>query len=536
MDSGIDRSVSLVFKRLAPLGILVLVYGFAAILQPFANFPFHDDWTYAWSVEHLLKTGELRILDWSVHYPFAQILWGTLFCLPYGFSFFALRVSTLVLGWMGALALYATLREFGRTRAESLFGTLILVANPVVFVLTFSFMTDVPFLSVSNIAFLFIVRGLSRRNLFELWLGCALGAGAFFIRQIAIAIPGSLLLYVLLAPSYRSWRFILPPLTLTLLICLMPFLIGHTSGLTGQYTAKTTWVIDFWLHRYYQALPGILRILTHTGLALVPVSMSVIASFYRRRLFWASITVLFVLTVGSILFSGEILQPLDGMWRLSTLGKERYLLKGVTVPDFLPAWFNYPVFVLSLFSAAGIIVKIIDVLGLGTEKPFALLVWYALMHFVLIMALWLFDSWGSDRYSVVLLPPLVLLLTCSQLRSKITLTSIAVLFTLSMLVTWNETQTSRATAEALAWLREKEIPLASIDAGYVLNGWNLYAHPENLPPGAVRERDVPFVTSGEKKPYVIAASPVTGYRVLREYSWSIPFRSLDYKVYVLEEL
>jgi hypothetical protein len=535
MDSGIDRS--LVFKRVAPLGILVLVYCFAAILlHPFANFPFHDDWTYAWSVEHLLNTGELRILDWSVHYPFAQILWGTLFCLPYGFSFSALRVSTVVLGWIGALALYATLREFGRNRAESLFGTLIVVANPVVFVLTFSFMTDVPFLSVSNIAFLFIVRGLSRRNLFEIWLGCALGAGAFFIRQIAIALPGSLLLYVLLAPSYRSWRFILPPLTFTLLICLMPFLIGQIFGLSSQYSAKTTWVIHFWLHRYGEALPGALRILMHAGVALVPVSLSVIGSFYRRRLFWVSMTVLFLLTLWSILFSAEILRPLDGMWRLSTLGKERYLLKGVTVPDFLPTWFNYPVLVLSLFSAAGIIVKIIDVLGRGTKKPFDFLVWYALIHFVLMMALWLFDSWGSDRYSVVLLPPLVLLLTCSQLRLKIALTSIAVLFTLSMLVTSNETQTGRATAEALAWLREKEIPFASIDAGYVFNGWNLYAHPENLSPGAVPERDVPFVTSTENKPYMIAASPVTGYRVVHEYSWSIPFKSANYKIYVLEQL
>jgi hypothetical protein len=68
------------FKPLAPAGILLFVYFFVALLTcPLANLPFHDDWTYAWSVEHLLNTGELRILDWSVHYPFTQILWGTLF-------------------------------------------------------------------------------------------------------------------------------------------------------------------------------------------------------------------------------------------------------------------------------------------------------------------------------------------------------------------------------------------------------------------------------------------------------------------------
>ena len=45
------------------------------------NLPFHDDRTYAWSVEHLLKTGELRVLDWSVHYRFVQIIWGVLFLI-----------------------------------------------------------------------------------------------------------------------------------------------------------------------------------------------------------------------------------------------------------------------------------------------------------------------------------------------------------------------------------------------------------------------------------------------------------------------
>ena len=98
-----------------------------------------------------------------------------------------------MLTWLGALALYGTLRELGRARTDSLIAALVLVANPVFFLLTFSFMTDVPFVGVSNIAFFFIVRAFSRRRPLELWLGCALGVVAFFIRQIAIAIPGAVL-------------------------------------------------------------------------------------------------------------------------------------------------------------------------------------------------------------------------------------------------------------------------------------------------------------------------------------------------------
>src|SRR5262245_1492752 len=150
LDQGAGRPLSApVFKTLAPGAILILLYFSAAILvRPFADLPFHDDWTYAWSVEHLLKTGELQILDWSVHYPLTQILWGALFCLPYGFSFSALRVSTVILAWLVVLALYGTLRELGRARNESLIATLVLIASPVFFLLSLSFMTGVTIVHV----------------------------------------------------------------------------------------------------------------------------------------------------------------------------------------------------------------------------------------------------------------------------------------------------------------------------------------------------------------------------------------------------
>jgi Dolichyl-phosphate-mannose-protein mannosyltransferase len=533
------RSLSAsVFKTFAPGAILILLYFSAAIpLHLFANVPFHDDWTYAWSVERFLKTGQMQVLDWSIHYPFVQILWGALFCLPFGFSFSALRVSTVVLAWLGALALYGTLRELGRTRSESLIATLVLIANPVFFVLSLSFMTDVPFVSVSNIAFFFIVRGFCRRRCFELWLGCAFGAFAFFIRQIAIAIPSAVLLYVLFEPSFRSRKYILPPMIVLLFACLMPVLIAQTVGLTSPYIDRE-WALDKWLNEYELGIPGLLRVIMHSGLALIPMTVPVVASFYRRPAFSGAIGVLLLLTVCSVLFSPEIPKPLEGMWHLITLGKQRdpRLLHGLPDPDFLTSWLNYPLFAFSLLSSAVIIMKVIDIAGTAIEEPLCLFVWYAFSHFMIIMAVWLFDAWGSDRYSIVLLPPLIIILANSQLKSKLTIAAIAVLSLISMLVTWNETQNQRAAAEGLAWLRDKGIPFANIDAGYALNGWNLYAHPENLAPGTLREKDVPFVTTNEKKPYVIATSPIPGYRVLRRYRWSIPVKSLDYSVYVLEQL
>jgi 4-amino-4-deoxy-L-arabinose transferase-like glycosyltransferase len=534
-DPG-SRSL-LLLKTLAPGAVLLFIYSAATLLlHPFPNLPFHDDWTYAWSVEHFLKTGELRVLDWSVHYPFVQILWGSLFCLIFGFSFSALRVSTVVLAWLGALALYGTLRELGRARSESLIATVVLVANPVFFVLSFSFMTDVPFLSFANIAFFFIARGLSKQSSLEIYVGCIFAACALFIRQIAVAIPASLLLYFLFTPSHRSWRYLLPTSGICLLFFLAPILTAQIFGVTSASKSLTTWVIDFWLHHHNQAVSGVLRIFIHTGLALLPLGMPTIASVYRRPLFWGVVAGLLTLMGCSMLFAGEIPNPQDGMWQLNTLGRERHLLQGSPAPDFLPSWLNPPLFILSLFSFAAIIAKVVDVIRAHIANPLGLFICYASIQFSLIMVLWFFGPWGSDRYSMVLLPPLIIILTDSQLKSKVTLASIAVLLALSMLLTLNETQTSRAIGQGVVWLRTKNIPLGSIDAGYVFNGWNLFAHPKNLPPGAVREKDVPLVTSGENKPYVIAASRIAGYKVIREYSWSIPFKSANYRIYVLERL
>src|SRR6185436_15662287 len=64
-------------------------------------------------------------------------------------------------------------------------------------------------------------------------------------------------------------------------------------------------------------------------------------------------------------------------------------------------------------------------------------------------------------------------------------------------------------------LEASGIPPWDIDAGYALDGWRLYAHPEHLPPGARRESDVPFVTSNRPTHYSITNSPLPKSEVLR---------------------
>ena len=110
-------------EQLSDLGLIVLMSSVPLVgLRPLQNAPFIDDWTYAWSVEHLLRTGELKILDWSVSLNVAQVLWGTLFCAPFGFSFTVLRLSTWVASLLALVGLYTLLRELGASRRDTLTG------------------------------------------------------------------------------------------------------------------------------------------------------------------------------------------------------------------------------------------------------------------------------------------------------------------------------------------------------------------------------------------------------------------------------
>ena len=165
--------------RAALVGLALLMLAVTFLAYSPASVPLIDDWTYAWSVRHFLQTGTLRILEWSTHYPLAQILWGALCSELFGFSFAVLRLSTLLLAWAGLVAFYLTLRELEIRPLPAGLGTIVLLCNPVLFMLSHSFMTDVPFVSVMNGALLFYVRWTKQGHTRDLALGSGLAMVTF---------------------------------------------------------------------------------------------------------------------------------------------------------------------------------------------------------------------------------------------------------------------------------------------------------------------------------------------------------------------
>src|SRR5205807_2015202 len=89
-----------------------------------------------------------------------QVYWGALFCVPSGFSFTALRVSTLVLGLVAVIGLYALSFTVWRDRRLASLAAAALMVNPIFFALANTFMTDVPYLASCIVSLVLLVCGL----------------------------------------------------------------------------------------------------------------------------------------------------------------------------------------------------------------------------------------------------------------------------------------------------------------------------------------------------------------------------------------
>jgi 4-amino-4-deoxy-L-arabinose transferase-like glycosyltransferase len=196
------RLGSLPWTLAVALGSLVAA---GLLIDPRRNTAFDDDWAYALTVERLLETGAYRLHDWAAANPAAQVCWGVVFSKLFGFSHATLRLSTFVLSILAVLTLYALAREEGlRPRIAGLLA-LGLAGSPLFLRLSFSFMTDVPFLAFVLGALWLYPRGLEREDLGLVLAGSLLAACATLTRQFGVALLGAWIL-LFLADRHRGRR------------------------------------------------------------------------------------------------------------------------------------------------------------------------------------------------------------------------------------------------------------------------------------------------------------------------------------------
>lgn len=481
------------------------------------NVPVVDDWTYAWTVEHLLRSGSFAVLDWSSAYPVTPALWGGLWSLLLGFSFATLRASTLALGVLGCYGLYLMLRELDTAPRLALIGALSLAVNPIFVFLSSSFMTDVPFTTFTVLALLCYVRAARRAETAWLWWGGLWALAALLTRQVGIITPAAalpLLLHPRLPRAKTVVAIGVTGLGLGLTLLAMRWAFGTTSIME-----KWSWNL---LARPSSYLAMNAPLFVQIAFSILPALFAGAGAYgiWRRPgfLLGSAIAIGLVLMVGL----GALPQPLapDQTWTLQEIGASQALVGGRIDPS-TPAWLSLSLQLLGLLASALVVTAWFGPKGtLRTwSSARAILVTYLAVHLVLTNLLWMY----LDRYALAMVPPLVALALAGRHRlsgtPRLAAATLVVFAAVGIAGTRGALLFNQAVRDVWQSLVDAGVPPARIDAGYAWNGWVLYAHPTNLAPGQTPTHDVPWVTSDRRSEYVIAKAPLDGYRVEREYTW-----------------
>ena len=118
-----------------------------------------------------------------------QIYWGLLFTKVFGYSYTTLRISTLVAGYIGLLFVYKLIFRITSCAFTSVFIALLVVLNPLYFSLTYTFMTDIPFLVLTIISLYYYYAFTAKEKFSQFLIAAIVSLASFLIRQPGIILP-----------------------------------------------------------------------------------------------------------------------------------------------------------------------------------------------------------------------------------------------------------------------------------------------------------------------------------------------------------
>lgn len=504
---------------------------------PAGDFPLNDDWSYSQPVRSVLEEGRFRLSGWTSMPLVAQVAWGALFCMPFGFSHVALRLSTLVAALVALMATYGFARETGASRQTALMLALVLAVNPVFFCLANTFMTDVPFLSAAMTSLFLLARGMNREKPALLSAGIVAAAAATLIRQAGLVIPVAFCLAYLWKNRPVNLRNILVCILsmATVAVPLLAYnaLLAHSGSTPAMYDAKTSDLLG----RLHTPLLGaglwIVNIAisaVYLGLFLLPASIATARPGLARPLYRHIAAVLLAAAATTVLTLTGRLMPIIGNI-LHNVGLGPIRLHDVHVLG-LPHWPSAPSWVLVIVTFVAVLAAFYTFPSLVAQlrktaverRPvFILAVSASVLYLAPLAMVGMFD-----RYLLLLIPLLgaVLCATTNAPGQRLTPASggLAALLLLALLAfsvcatrdyfAWN-----RARWQAAADLMDKQrVPWQKIDGGFEFNGMHGY---DAGSPGS------PISPSGESKSwwwvrdneYVLAMGPIAGYEIEGRYGF-----------------
>jgi hypothetical protein len=483
------RRLSQIWRSAGCQVLIVAAWILAVVaVNPIGDFPMLDDWSYAASVHALVYQGRIWFSDWGATNLISLVFWGAMFTKLFGFSYTVLHASALLLTLLGNLALFSLLRAAGGSRLIAVLATLCVMFNPVSFFLSFAFMTDNSYTAFQTFAMLLIVTGAQRRSRVRSVLGWIVAAVAQLCRQIAVgmAIGAAAARLVRVRPTPRLVLAAAAPIIFIALVQTTYKFVIHATGVASRlYGYQANGIVGGLLQHPLGTTAHGLRLsidfALYLGLFLLPLTVASARQWARGfvGLPWAlgaSLAgVAVAVAAGVEVAKGRWLFPGWGdiLNRWAGVGPERV---GTPPPELLQH-------IAGGLAGAGAVLLALAIVGLGLQ-------WWrkpapesgldtrvlGLGTALVLLAPVALTSLSFDRYLIPVIPCLCLALIPFETEDANSRPWLAAGFALALAMGLFSTL---STHDYIAWKRvqagafqdlRRTIPVANIDAGWVLNG------------------------------------------------------------------
>jgi hypothetical protein len=536
-------------KHIPDLFLIILWILLILIINPIGEFPLNDDWAYAKSVKQTLETGSYFFPDWPAMNLFFQTYWGVLFCLPFGFSFTALRISTLVAGIIGILFFRRLIYDYSASNKTSFFATLLLFFNPLYLNLSFSFMTDVPFVTLCVVSLYYFTKWNEKKYWRYLFMGTIFSLLSILIRQIGILIPLAFLASILIN-SKKNILYILKgiiPLIFAIITHLaFSYWLKQTGRITPAYKAngEISRLFDVFnlsvFDLFLQIISRFRIILMYLGIFCLPLlilkSPHLFMSFWKhQKIKLFSILLLWVILI--IPFFKNYFQPFQGNL-IYNLGIGPKLLKDTYILGFnkAPMLGDIGLFILSsigILSSLLCLLHIFKSLAIKKNEPQKSNNYFIIFS-IIIYSGFLSISYFFDRYILLLVPFALIILSKKTNVNTTKWQKIFAIITFSVICFFS----IAATHDYLAWnkarwnalnflMKEKEVTAHQIDGGFEFNGW--------YQPGPCRDlTDKKSWWWVDNDEYIISFNKINEYKPYATYTYSHLMPGTNNYLYILK--
>lgn len=501
----------------------LLCVAISAFLGIHGEFPLNDDWAYAEAVQHLIETGKLERVGWTWIPMIPHALVGWFISTLFGSSWESLRLSNVLMAWAGVLGTYALCRQVGLGSLPGFLAATVIAVNPMHVNLGHTFMTDVPFATITTWSLVFFCRGLRKRAWVWIGLGILLAEAAVLSRQPGLAIPMAFVMVLIATGPAKALHLLVAAATIALTLFVhfeVPWLMMGPRDSGGLFGFSS--LADSTLHSPYLLWNVGVNSLAHISYLGIFLGVGVIALLTGPRVIdsWILLSslVLTGLGIGVILaYSHHLSLPL-GLNLINRFGLGPTTLHGEEVLPQTGAAIWWVLTVIGLFSGFVILAALLHAAWKQRHKYLdrpdcLLLALIPVIYMPPILAL----SRSFDRYLLPMLPPLIamLLLLAKETRFKLMTRSIAQAAVLALMAVYSVVgsrdylEHHRCRWAALDQLVASGIDPSEIDGGFEFNC--RYDFRKVI--RAKREEDVgyQFLVSHHQE--------MEGYRVVSRHSW-----------------